>query len=57
MCYMLEINLVDICTLYFTQYCQGNYLKKDKEMAIYYGTGELSRLLKVLNFEETIKET
>jgi len=32
MCYMIEINLEDICTLYFTQYHQGDYLKKDEEL-------------------------
>jgi len=29
---MLEIILEDIYTLYFTQYCQGDFLKKDEEL-------------------------
>ena len=29
---MLEINLEDIYSLYFTQHCQGDCLKNDKEL-------------------------
>jgi len=29
---MLEINLEDVYTLNFTQYCQGDSLKNDKEL-------------------------
>ena len=30
MCYMLEINLEDMYTLYFTQYCQADYFKDEE---------------------------
>jgi hypothetical protein len=31
-CYMLEINFEDIYTLYFTQFCRDEYIKKDEEL-------------------------
>ena len=29
---MLEVNVEGIYTLLFSQYCQGDYLKKDEEL-------------------------